>query len=295
MNKKLEKINEQQQKIFQLEQENFEFKSRSNGESQTMKEYKQNYENIKSNFLDLKNQNELLNMKYQSIADENFSLKRDLIFLEKEIKNKSEIIDRLRNELLETNKKSLSNDYYTSKYNNEVYFNLIKSSNSIGRDKTDYSSNYDNYSSNYNKNNKINESYNKSNEKNINSNNDNKKGSKNLNITNANSNTNINTSNKNVGKRGYYNDSVTNSMNILPSQMNNMKNENKLLDIENKLLKVQKERDFIQIEIEKLPEFPKTKVQILKKKNLEANIGEFNKEISKLKLDLKEIQTTYKD
>ena len=120
LNKKLEKINEQQQKIFQLEQENYEFKSRSNGESQTLKEYKQNYENIKSNFLDLKNQNELLNMKYQSMADENFNLKRDLIFLEKEIKNKSDIIERLRNELLDTNKKTFSNDYYSSKYIKEV-------------------------------------------------------------------------------------------------------------------------------------------------------------------------------
>ena len=121
MNKKLEKINEQQQKIFLLEQENFEFKSRSNGESQAMKEIKQNYDNMKSNLLEIKNQNELINMKHQSLADENFSMKRDLIFLEKEIKNKSEIIDRLRNELLETNKKSYSNDYYTSNYNNEVY------------------------------------------------------------------------------------------------------------------------------------------------------------------------------
>ena len=85
-----------------------------------MKELKQNYDNMKSNLLEIKNQNELLNMKYQSLADENFSMKRDLIFLEKEIKNKSEIIDRLRNELLETNKKSYSNDYYTSKYSNEV-------------------------------------------------------------------------------------------------------------------------------------------------------------------------------
>ena len=88
-----------------------------------MKELKQNYDNIKSNLLEIKNQNELINMKYQSLSDENFSMKRDLIFLEKEIKNKTEIIDRLRNELLETNKKSYSNEYYTSSnYNDEVYW-----------------------------------------------------------------------------------------------------------------------------------------------------------------------------
>ena len=74
-----------------------------------------------------------------------------------------------------------------------------------------------------------------------------------------------------------------------------MKNENKVLEMENKLIKVQKERDSIQIELEKMPEFPKTKVQILKKKNLEANMGEFIKEITKLKQDLKEFHTNFKD
>jgi hypothetical protein len=44
-----------------------------------------------------------------------------------------------------------------------------------------------------------------------------------------------------------------------------------------------------------MPEFPKTKVQILKKKNLEANMNEFNKEISKLKQDLKDINQMMKD
>ena len=74
-----------------------------------------------------------------------------------------------------------------------------------------------------------------------------------------------------------------------------MKNENKVLEMENKLIKVQKERDSIQIELEKMPEFPKTKVQILKKKNLEANMGEFIKEITNLKQDLKEFHTNFKD
>jgi hypothetical protein len=104
-------------------------------------------------------------------------------------------------------------------------------------------------------------------------------------------NSNVNTNNK----KNYYNESVTNNLNILPSQVNNIKYENRVLEIENKIVKVQKERDQIQIEIEKMPEFPKTKVQILKKKNLEASIGEFNKEITKLKLDLKDINHLIKD
>ena len=223
-------------------------------------------------------------MKYQSISDENFSLKRDLIFLEKEIKNKSELIDRLRNELLETNKKSFTNDYY--KYGEQ--------SNST--DKNNYNSNYNSeYSTNKNSSNKVNEYYSKVNDKN------NKQTTENKDSKINNNNNSIN-KNINVNKKNYYNDSVTNSLNILPSQLNVIKNENKVLDCENKLLKVQKERDQvidylsqIQIELEKLPEFPKTKVQILKKKNLEVNITDYNKEILKMRLDIKELNALNKD
>jgi hypothetical protein len=237
-----------------------------------MKELKQNYDNFKSSNIDLKNQNELLNMKYQSMADENFSLKRDLIFLEKEIKNKEGIIDRLRNELLETNKKSFSNEYYTNKYSNE-------GSSSQNKDRDNSSTNYGGNSSS-----KLNNEFNnKANERTNNNMNETKKGNTN------------NMTAKTGSRKNYYNESVTNDLGVLPSQMKNIKNESKVFEFESKIMKVQKERDQIQIELEKMPEFPKTKVQILKKKNLEANMNEFNKEISKLKQDLKDINQMMKD
>ncbi len=123
----------------------------------------------------------------------------------------------------------------------------------------------------------------------------NKKTNENNNLIDSKRGSNNNTALKSNNKKNYYNDSVTNNLNILPSQVNNIKYENRVLEIENKLMKVQKDRDQIQVEIEKMPEFPKTKVQILKKKNLEASIGEFNKEIAKLKLDLKDINQMLKD
>lgn len=165
-------------------------------------------------------------MKNQSISDENFSLKRDLIFLEKEIKNKSELIERLRNELLETNKKSITNDYY----------NYGDQSNSL--DKNNYNSNYNNsYTSNKNSSNKTNEYYSKVNDKNTSLIIENKSNKSNIN------NANLTNKSNNISKKNYYNDSVTNNLNILPSQVNSIKNENKVLDCENKLLKVQKERE----------------------------------------------------
>lgn len=264
LNRKLEKINEQQQKIFQLEQELFEFRSKSNGESQAMKELKNNYDNLKSGNMELKNQIELLNMKYQSLTDENFSLKRDLIFLEKEIKNKEGIIDRLRNELLESNKKAYSNDYYTNKYSNE-------GSSSLNKDRNNYNTNYGTTSLKL-----TNEISRKSEDQ---SKPENRRGVPQNNNATA----------KTASKKNYYNESVTNDLGVLPSQMKTVKNENKILETENKIVKMQKEREQIQAELEKMPEFPKTKVQILKKKDLEATISTYSKEIARMKQDLKEM------
>ncbi len=147
---------------------------------------------------------------------------------------------------------------------------------SLSNEKNNYNNNYSNV---YSTNSKNSTDFNKKTIENNNLN-DTKRGSNNTVKSN---------------KKNYYNDSVTNNLNILPSQVNNIKYENRVLEIENKLMKAQKDRDQIQVEIEKMPEFPKTKVQILKKKNLEATIGEFNKEIAKLKLDLKDINQMIKD
>jgi hypothetical protein len=62
--------------------------------------------------MDLKNQYELLNIKFQNLNDENFNLKRDLIFCEKELKNKNETVEKLKSELLiADNKESQDSGY----------------------------------------------------------------------------------------------------------------------------------------------------------------------------------------
>jgi hypothetical protein len=45
----------------------------------------------------------------------------------------------------------------------------------------------------------------------------------------------------------------------------------------------------------KLPEFPKTKLQIIKKKNVELDISNYNQEINKLKVELRELNALNRD
>lgn len=44
-----------------------------------------------------------------------------------------------------------------------------------------------------------------------------------------------------------------------------------------------------------MPEFPKNKAQILKKKNLELTSAEFNQDINKLKCELRELNAVNRD
>lgn len=116
MSKKSEKITELQQKIFNLEQENIEIRSKSSGELMNLRDQKQSFDTLKSNFMDLKNQNELLNIKFQRIADENFNLKRDNTMYEKELKSKTDLIEKYKNELI--NSENL-NKYFNNKIEKE--------------------------------------------------------------------------------------------------------------------------------------------------------------------------------
>jgi len=105
--KKSEKIAELQEKLFNLEEEANETRIKNNTEILNLRESKQNYDSLKTNYYETKNQHELLNMKYQAINDENFNLKRDLMLYEKEMRTKNETIQKLRNDLIESNKKNI--------------------------------------------------------------------------------------------------------------------------------------------------------------------------------------------
>jgi len=67
----------------------------------SLRESKQNYDALKLSFFELKNKNEILNMKYEEINEENFNYKKEMIKLEREVKVQREIIEKLRNEVLE--------------------------------------------------------------------------------------------------------------------------------------------------------------------------------------------------
>jgi len=129
--KKAEKISELQGRVIDYEQEIFDIKSKSNTELIPLKDAKNNFETLKASYYELKNQYELLNIKFQTVNDENFSLKRDLYLQENENKNKNDVVDRYRNEVLELKKKQMNEEFiernesknrkpFSSKYRNEV-------------------------------------------------------------------------------------------------------------------------------------------------------------------------------
>ena len=69
------------------------------------REAKENYLIIKNNYNDMKNQFDLLNIKYKTLSDENYNFKRDKMLYEKELKSKNIIIDDLIDD--NSNKKEL--------------------------------------------------------------------------------------------------------------------------------------------------------------------------------------------
>ena len=80
-----------------------------------------------------------------------------------------------------------------------------------------------------------------------------------------------------------------NTMNIFPCQKEQVKKESLILEIESKLYKLQRERDKLNDELFKLPEFPKKKIEINQRRELELKIEKYNKEINEQKLKLREL------
>ena len=69
---------------------------------------------IKRNYTEMKNQYELLNMKYQTLSNELFNVKRDKLLYEREIKTLND-----DNELLNSIRNKNNYDYDETKENNE--------------------------------------------------------------------------------------------------------------------------------------------------------------------------------
>ena len=240
--KKQDKISELQQKIFRLEQENIDIISKYNNEIMTLRENKNSLESFKTNYYDLKNQFDLINMRLQHSSEENQSLKKDMINLEKENKNKNDIIDRIKGETRSSIVKERESD--------ETVFNRNKETNAFNKKNELLNNSVINRPRYSNEN--VSESNNVSNNNayKINSNNNNNMNSSYLNNSNqSNNNSNILNNSVNENKQNKIIDipkknKVSNNVStILPSQAGFIKNESKILELENNLLSLQKKRD----------------------------------------------------
>ena len=131
-------MNEKQNKISELESINNTLKNEMNKlqknydeETTINKETKQNYDLIKANYNDIKNQYDLLNIKYQSLTDENFNFKRDKALYEKQIKTKNQMIESL----IENKSNILNNKFKfdlieeKEETNHEMYLDYLKNKN----------------------------------------------------------------------------------------------------------------------------------------------------------------------
>ena len=83
---------------------------------------------------------------------------------------------------------------------------------------------------------------------------------------------------------------ITTSVGVFPSQLKSIVNEREILNLESKLFNLQKERDLINDEYLKFPEYPKKREEINAKRKIEIKLEEMNKEISLQKLKIRELK-----
>ena len=83
---------------------------------------------------------------------------------------------------------------------------------------------------------------------------------------------------------------ITTSVGVFPSQLKSLENEREILNLESKLFNLQKERDLVNDEYLKYPEYPKKREEINAKRKIEIRLEEMNKEISLQKLKIRELK-----
>jgi hypothetical protein len=106
-----------------------------NAESSINKETRQNYDLIKNNYTDIKNQYDLLNIKYQTLSDENFNYKRDKILYEKELKTKNQMIQELLGNTTALKKREFQNKINEYKNNDAKKVDYLKQINYTSENK----------------------------------------------------------------------------------------------------------------------------------------------------------------
>ena len=96
---------------------------------------------------------------------------------------------------------------------------------------------------------------------------------------------------KNINNRRKNNlDNITTKVGVFPSQMKTIANEREILNLESQLFNLQKERDLVNDEYLKYPEYPKKREEINAKRKIEIKLEEMNKEISLQKLKIRELK-----
>ena len=83
---------------------------------------------------------------------------------------------------------------------------------------------------------------------------------------------------------------ITTSLGVFPSQLKSISNEAEILNLETQLYNLQKQRDIINDEYLKFPEYPKKREEINEKRKIEIKLEEMNKQISLQKLKIRELK-----
>ena len=240
-----------------------------------IRDSKQSYESLKLTYFELKNQNEIANLKYLEQNEDAFVHKKEILKLERENKIQKDSIERLRREIIENKERYLIDssikDFKEAKefkpniknenilHSNSINFNpkhkTIQELESqyLAKKAVNTDSEEDNFDRHIGnkvkleKVEKIKESYDKVNEKDI------SKANKIINLSNKSledfSEVQIY---KQINKRKNMKpDHVKTDLSMLPSQKHLQERESKVVEVEIKLCDVQKEKDRVNFDLNK--------------------------------------------
>ena len=323
---KTDMITELKYQIDKLQSELKEQSTLLNDNNNLIRDTKNLYENMKLNYQEMKNQYDLLQLKNQSLSEENFTLKREIILYQSsnDKQSTSTIPTSHRNNYIYNNNNNEHNDI---KSNNETLDSNANDNNNKPHHHTfarmrnkskGYQSNTNNVKYNLdstsmnnnqqvqsqqqqlimsptvNKEPKIKNTITNSRRRqiNINSQNDSSNVSSLLSFSNHTTNVNTITSPKqehNNNGVGGNSDRICGNKKQM-SQMEIIEKEKQVNEIETEMLNYQQEKNKYIDELSKLPEHPKHKSIILKKKNLELVIENINVKINNYKKELRELQ-----
>ena len=93
-----------------------------------------------------------------------------------------------------------------------------------------------------------------------------------------------------LNKRKNNLNNITTKVGVFPSQLKVIANEREILNLESQLFNLQKQRDLVNDEYLKFPEYPKKREEINAKRKVEMRLEEMNKEISLQKLKIRELK-----